>query len=76
MEIKKDGSVSIELDDEQLDQVGGGDSIWGTATGVTCKKCGFEGPHRAELLYDRVDNTITFHGTVIHCGECGEIIKS
>ncbi len=62
-----------KLNDELLDQVSGGESLWGSATGAACTQCGFKGPHQAEIIYTRVDNVITYQNTVIHCGNCGAI---
>lgn len=67
-------NMKVKLDDDLLDKVSGGDSLWGTATGITCTQCGFEGPHNAEIKYDRVDNVITYRDTVVHCGRCGAIL--
>ena len=39
----------IELDDELLDKVTGGESLWGSATGTACPNCGFSGTHKVEV---------------------------
>ena len=73
----KDFEGKVELDDDLLDQVSGGDSLWASATGITCPFCGYDGQHKAELEYERTENMTTIGPTkAIYCGSCNGIIWS
>ena len=63
----------IELDDELLDKVTGGESLWGSATGTTCPNCNFSGTHKVEVPV--VNGSIMLGQAIVYCGNCGVIIN-
>ena len=77
MEKNKDFEGKVELDDDMLDQVSGGGSLWAAASGLTCPFCGYSGEHKAELEYERTD-TMTTIGAIkaVYCGSCNKKIWS
>ena len=73
--IEKDGFV-LELPDELLDQVSGGETTMEcTCSGYMPCTCGYTGPHPAKVVFFDAQGDFTPYEVTIRCGKCGKILE-
>lgn len=69
----------VELNDEQMNAVSGGGSLWHNlpAGNCVCDFCKYPGPHKSETVFEfnpRIGRD-DFVMERIHCGQCGQVFS-